>query len=182
MSNEETNSIVKFFRDNSKLIQFIAWIIALIIGFTAWYGERTKNNALGDYVTIEQLEQKIIETTQKLSRRNDLVTDSILSKHNQDLAIALTKYAKEHIQPMYENDEVLISKVNSNQNVLDKIINGQSNITSELREQIKRSSIRDSLERENAKLRSQIKTQETVDGIFEELRNSFKKVNKDRIQ
>lgn len=183
-SEKEENKTVVFFRDNSKLIQFIFWVITAAGAFLAWYGERAKNNALGDYVTIEVLDDRLMELGKKLSERNDHVTDSILSNHRKDLTTSLSEYAQKYIQPMYQTDDEIKTLALNNKAALMQIASGQGSLSADLREQIKKYSIKDSLERENARLRSQIKTQETIDDLFNKFQNSNipRKINKDRIQ
>jgi len=156
--------------ENSKLIQFAVWAFTALGGAFAWYGEHAKVQALGSYITVEDLNDNLHKNHQHDSITSVYLLEDFKVNLHQQGAIYVQKYW----EPLAQSNEELRMGLENQKDLTRQLIIAQGSMNATLRDKLLRESKQDSLAAENAKLKAQIKTQATVTSIVQDLKEDLK--------
>ena len=155
--------LLKFFSENLNTLKGLGWLLTALIGAFAWWGEHSKNSGS---ISRDDLRMELKMSRDTTLQMSGMYTDSVVGDFRFRLNKQLSDYANEYLEPMLQTDEELRIQVVSNDRLLREVAVAQRAIGHDFKKKMDVEAEKDSLAKENARLRSQIRIREAVDQLI----------------
>lgn len=162
---------------HGKTLQFVGWALTAVIGLVAWYTERVRVTTLsGGTITETQLDTAL----QKNHVLDSATTLDLLEDFKVDLNKQGQGYINKYWEPMVQSNEELRMGLEAQRDLTHQLITAQGSLNSTVRDKLLREAKQDSLAAENARLKAELKTKQTVSNMVQDLKDDLKPKRRDQ--